>query len=283
MPVKIVTDSTSDITPQIAKELEICVMPLYVNFGNNEVYRDGVDLSPEEFYRKLTTCKRLPTTSTVSPSEFSQVCDRLAEQTDEVLAILLSSKLSATYDMALQGKELMKTKNRRVRVEVIDSQLMCMALGLVAIAAAKEAQKGASLDQVIAVANSVRSRMRIRMAFDTLEYVRKGGRIGAAQAFLGTMLDLKPILTLKDGITTPVTRERTRAKAIEHLRRFATSFTNVEEMALAYTTTPEDTAALIQKLDSTFPKERVYISTIGAVMGTHLGPGALGIAVLEGK
>ena len=283
MPVKIVTDSTSDIPPQIAKELEICVMPLYVNFGNNEVYRDGVDLSPEEFYRKLTTSKRLPTTSTVLPSEFSQIFDRLAEQTDEVLAILLSSKLSATYDMALQGKELMKTKNRRVRVEVIDSQLMCMALGLVAIAAAKEAQKGASLDQVIAVANSVRSRMRIRMAFDTLEYVRKGGRIGAAQAFLGTMLDLKPILTLKDGITTPVTRERTRAKAIEHLRRFATSFTNVEEMALAYTTTPEDTAALIQKLDSTFPKERVYVSTISAVVGTHLGPGALGIAVLEGK
>jgi DegV family protein with EDD domain len=158
-----------------------------------------------------------------------------------------------------------------------------MALGLVVIAAAKEAQKGASLDQVIAVANSVRSRMRIRMAFDTLEYVRKGGRIGAAQAFLGTMLDLKPILTLKDGITTPVTRERTRAKAIEHLRRFATSFTNVEEMALAYTTTPEDIAALIQKMDSTFPKERVYISTISAVVGTHLGPGALGIAVLEGK
>lgn len=283
MPVKIVTDSTSDIPPQMAKELEICVMPLYVNFGNNEVYRDGVDLSPEEFYRKLTTSKRLPTTSTVLPSEFSQIFDRLAEQTDEVLAILLSSKLSATYDMALQGKELMKTKNRRVRVEVIDSQLMCMALGLVAIAAAKEAQKGASLDQVIAVANSVRSRMRIRMTFDTLEYVRKGGRIGAAQAFLGTMLDLKPILTLKDGITTPVTRERTRAKAIEHLRRFATSFTNVEEMALAYTTTPEDTAALIQKLDSTFPKERVYVSTISAVVGTHLGPGALGIAVLEGK
>jgi len=283
MPVKIVTDSTSDIPPQMAKELEICVMPLYVNFGNNEVYRDGVDLSPEEFYRKLTTSKRLPTTSTVLPSEFSQIFDRLAEQTDEVLAILLSSKLSATYDMALQGKELMKTKNRRVRVEVIDSQLMCMALGLVAIAAAKEAQKGASLDQVIAVANSVRSRMRIRMTFDTLEYVRKGGRIGAAQAFLGTMLDLKPILTLKDGITTPVTRERTRAKAIEHLRRFATSFTNIEEMALAYTTTPEDTAALIQKLDSTFPKERVYVSTISAVVGTHLGPGALGIAVLEGK
>ncbi len=283
MPVKIVTDSTSDIPPQIAKELEICVMPLYVNFGNNEVYRDGVDLSPEEFYRKLTTCKRLPTTSTVSPSEFSQICDGLAEQTDEVLAILLSSKLSATYDVALQGKELMKTKNRRVRVEVIDSQLMCMALGLVVIAAAKEAQKGASLDQVIAVANSVRSRMRIRMAFDTLEYVRKGGRIGAAQSFLGTMLDLKPILTLKDGITTPVTRERTRAKAIEHLRRFATSFTNVEEMALAYTTTPEDIAALIQKLDSTFPKERVYVSTISAVVGTHLGPGALGVAVLEGK
>jgi len=121
------------------------------------------------------------------------------------------------------------------------------------------------------------------MAFDTLEYVRRGGRIGAARAFLGTLLNIKPILTIRDGVTTPVARERTRAKAVEHLRRFAAGFTNIKEMAVEYTTTPEEAVALAQSLDPVFPKERIYISSIGAVMGTHLGPGALGVAILEGE
>jgi DegV family protein with EDD domain len=280
MTVKIVTDSTSDIPPQLAAQLGICVVPLHVHFGN-EVYRDGVDLSSEEFYKRLVVSKRLPTTSTVSPIDFAQVCDVLADQTDEILAILISSKLSATYDVAVQGRDLMKAKN--CRVEVLDSQLICMALGLMVIAAAKEAQKGATLDQVIARTNDVNSRIHVRMAFDTLEYVRRGGRIGAAQALLGNLLHFKPILTLKDGLTTPVTRERTRPKAIEHLLNFATSFSNVEDMAVASTTTPEDIEQMIDSLGATFPKERIYVSTIGSVMGTHLGPGAIGVAVVEGK
>ena len=280
MTVKIVTDSTSDIPPQLAAQLGICVIPLHVHFGN-EVYRDGVDLSNEEFYKRLIVSKRRPTTSTVSPSDFAQVCDALADQTDEILAILISSKLSATYDVALQGRDLIKAKN--CRVEVLDSQLICMALGLIVVAAAKEAQKGANLDQVIARTNDVRSRIHVRMAFDTLEYVRRGGRIGAAQALLGNLLHFKPILTLKDGLATPVTRERTRPKAIEYLLNFATSFANVEDMAVASTTTPEDIEQMIDNLDATFPKERIYVSTIGSVMGTHLGPGAIGVAVVEGK
>ena len=123
----------------------------------------------------------------------------------------------------------------------------------------------------------------MRVAFDTLEYVRRGGRIGAAQALIGTLLKFKPILTIKDGITTPVGRERTRARAIEHLLRFATSFANIREMAVEYTTTPDEASALAEQLGSVFPKERIYISTIGSVMGTHLGPGALGIALMEGE
>jgi DegV family protein with EDD domain len=280
MTVKVVTDSTSDISPQLAKQLGICVMPLHVHFGN-ERYRDGIDLPADEFYKRLVVAKRLPTTSTVSPSDFAQLCDTLAERTNEILAISISSKLSATYDVALQGRDLVKAKN--CRIEVIDSQLICMALGLIVVAAAKEAQRGSSLDQVIAVTNDVRSRIHVRMAFDTLEYVRRGGRIGAAQALLGNLLHFKPILTLKDGTATPVTRERTRAKAIEHLLQFATGFSNIEDMAFASTTTPEDIEQMIDNLGGTFPKERIYISTIGPVMGTHLGPGAIGVAIVEGK
>ena len=278
MTVKIVTDSTADIPPQVAKELGIWVVPLYVHFGS-EVYRDGVDLSAVEFYQKLKASKSLPTTASVSPNEFAQVCDRLAEQTDEILAIVISSKMSSTYDVVLQGKELRKRKD--CRVEVIDSQLVLMALGLIVIAAAKEAQAGANLDQISDMVRRAIPKVHARMAFNTLDYLRKGGRIGAAQALLGTLLSFKPILTIKDGIATPVARERTWAKAVEHLRRFAIGFTNIREMAVAYTTVPEEAAALAQYLNRMFPKERVYISTVGAVTGTHLGPGALGVGVLE--
>jgi len=278
MPVRIITDSTADIPPQVAAEYGIRVMPLYVHFGN-EVYRDGIDLKPDEFYPRLVANKTLPTTSTVAPVEFAQMCDELSKETNEILAITLSSKLSATYDVALQGRDLRKDK--KCRVEVLDSKLFSMALGLVVIGAARRAREGASLDDVVESAKGLYSRIHVRMTFDTLEYVRKGGRIGAAEAFMGRLLDVKPILTLKDGMATPVVRRRTRAKAIEYLRKFAASFDSIAELAVAYTTTPEDAVGLINDLDDVFPKERVYLSVIGPVLGTHLGPGALGIAVVE--
>ena len=278
MPVRIITDSTADLPPQVAAEFGIRVMPLYVHFGN-EVYRDGIDLTAEDFYPKLVANKSLPTTSTVAPVEFAKICDELSKDTDEILAITLSSKLSATYDVALQGRELRKDK--KCRVEVLDSKLFSMALGLVVIGAAKRAKEGVGLDNVVDFAKGLYSRIHVRMAFDTLEYVRKGGRIGAAEAFMGRMLDVKPILTLKDGMATPVVRRRTRAKAIEYLRKFAAGFDNIAELAVAYTTKPEDALGLVNDLDDVFPKERTYLSVIGPVLGTHLGPGALGIAVVE--
>jgi DegV family protein with EDD domain len=280
MPVRIITDSTADIPPQVAAELGIRVMPLYVHFGN-QVYRDGVDLTPEDFYRKLVANKTLPTTSTVAPVEFAQICDELSKETDEILAVTVSSKLSATYDVALQGRDLRKDK--KCRVEVLDSKLFCMALGLVVIGAARRAREGATLDNVLESAKGLYSRIHVRMAFDTLEYMRKGGRIGAAEAFMGRMLDVKPILTLKDGMAMPVLRRRTRAKAVEYLRKFAASFDTIAELAVAYTTTPEDAVGLVNDLDDIFPKERIYLSVIGPVVGTHLGPGALGMAVVEAE
>jgi len=278
MSVKLITDSTADIPSDIARALGIRVVPLYVRFGE-EVYRDGVDLSPEDFYRKLVASKTLPTTSTVSAGEFASVYDDVARDTDEILCIVISSELSATYQAALQGRELMETKS--CRVEVTDSRLLVMALGLVVIAAAREAQRGTGLDEVMRVAHSAISRVRVRMVFDTLEYARKGGRIGRAQAFLGSLLSLKPVLTVSDGVAVPVARERTRSKAIEHLRRFAVSCGRIEDMAVEYTTTAEEAVALAESLDPVFPRERSHVSCIGAVMGTHLGPGALGVAVLK--
>ncbi|MCX6000683.1 MAG: DegV family EDD domain-containing protein, partial [Chloroflexi bacterium] len=161
--MKIITDSTADIPPQVADKLGIHVVPLYVHFGS-EVYRDGVDLSPAEFYAKLAASKTLPTTSTISPGEFAQIYDTLAEQTDEILAIVLSAELSATHEAALQGRNLRQKTN--CRVEVIDSRLVTIAMGLVVIAAAKQAAEGAGIDRVMNTVRHDIAKVQIRVAFD---------------------------------------------------------------------------------------------------------------------
>ncbi len=276
MAVRIVTDSTSDLTPEISSDLGITVVPLYIHFGT-ETYRDGVDLTTEEFYQRLASSKTLPTTAVPGSMVFAQVYDELAQEADEILVIALSSKLSLTYETELQATKLMARKSR---VEVIDSQAGCMALGLIAIAAAKAAKAGANLDQVLNLTRRNISRTKIHFAFDTLEYLRKGGRIGAAQAFLGSMLKINPILTLKDGEAHPVAKPRSRSKAIESLYLFAMSHSNIEEMAIEDATTPDEVEMLAERLASRFPKERIYRTKVSPVVGTHVGPHVLAVAVL---
>lgn len=279
MTVKIVTDSTSDLTPGMAAELGITVVPLYIHFGE-ETYRDGVDLSTEDFYRKLVQSKVLPTTSTTSPATFADVYDKLAQETGEILVITLSAKYSETYGVALQGKDL---KQSRARVEVIDSATAIMGLGLLCIAAAKAASAGARLDDVVRLTRRNMQRSDVRMAFDTLEYLKRGGRIGNSQAFMGSILRINPILTIKNGTTEAVARTRSRAKAIEHLYNFALSFSNIEEMAIEDATTPDEVEALAERLSARFPKERIYRAKVSPVVGTHVGPHVLAVAVLGDK
>jgi DegV family protein with EDD domain len=280
MAVKIVTDSTSDLTPEIASGLGITVVPLNVHFSTDigtETYRDGVDLKAEDFYRRLEQNKTLPTTSAPAPGIFAAVYDKLAQETDEILAITISSKLSATYKAALDAKELMQSK---ARLEIIDSMSAMVGLGLIVISAAKAAKAGAGLDEVIDVVRSSMGRVDFRLAFDTLEYLRKGGRIGKAQAFLGSALKVNPILTIKDGLTEGVTRVRCRAKAVDHLCDFAMSFPDIEEVAIEDATTPDEANILAERLGSRFPSERIYWMKVGPVIGTHVGPHVLGVGVL---
>lgn len=170
MVVKVVTDSTSDLTPEIANELGITVVPLNVHFGS-ETYRDGIDLTTEDFYRRLSQCNTLPTTSAPAPGTFAEVYDKLSEETDEILVITISSKLSATYEAASEGKGLTKSK---ARIEIIDSLWAIGALGLIVISAAKAARAGASLDDTIDVARRSMKSVDLRVAFDTLEYLKRG-------------------------------------------------------------------------------------------------------------
>jgi len=277
--VRIVTDSVSDLPPKVAEELGITVIPLNVHFGT-ETYRDGIDLTAEQFYKKLAQSKILPVTSVPSPGTFAEVYDRLAEETDEILVIAISSQLSATYEVALQSIGLMK---RECRVEVVDSQWAVMAQGFITMSAARAAQSGASLDEVMAVTRRNIPRVDFRAAFDTLEYLRRGGRIGRAQAFLGSMLRVNPIITLKDGVVEPAGRTRSRAKAIDHLYDFAQSYSHIEEMAVEDTACPDEAEALVKRLSAKFPKERIYRSKMTPVIGTHTGPGLLLVAVLGDK
>ena len=279
MAVKIVTDSVADLPAQVVNELGITIVPLHVRFGT-EVYRDGVDLTAEQFYDRLVHSKILPVTSVPSPGSFAEVYDKLAEEADEILAIILSSKLSGTYEVALQSIGLMK---RKCRVEVVDSQWAVMAQGFIVMKAAEAAKTGASLDEVIDVAQKTIPRVDMHAAFDTLEYLKRGGRIGKAQAFLGSMLRVNPLITLRDGVVEPAGRTRSRAKAIDHLYNFAVSYSHIEEMAVEDAACPDDAELLIERLGSKFPKERIYRSKTTPVIGTHTGPGLLLVAVLGDK
>ncbi len=279
MTVKIVTDTIADLPSGVIKELGITVIPLVVRFGE-QVYRDGIDLTSEQFYEKLKESKTLPVTSVPSPGTFAEVYDRLAEETDEILAIIVSSKLSGTYEVALQSVGLMK---RKCRVEVIDSGWATMAQGFIVMEAAKAAQAEASLDEVVEIARKTIPRVDFLSTFDTLEYLRRGGRIGKAQAFLGSVLKVNPLITLRDGVVEPAGRMRSRAQAVDRLYDFVMGYSHIEAMAVEDTACPDEAEALVERLSAKFPKESIYRSKMTPAIGTHTGPGLLLVAVFGDK
>jgi DegV family protein with EDD domain len=276
--VKIVTDSASDLPPQITKDLGITVIPLNIHFGI-QTFKDGVDLTAEEFYRKLENSSTLPKTSTPSAGLFAEVFDKLAMETHEIISIFISRKLSTTYEAALQGMKLMKKK---CQVEVIDSTLGIMGQGLLVIEAAKKALAGARVNEITDMVVRTIPRIHIRATLDTLKYLVKGGRIGKAQGLLATMLRINPILGLRNGEASPFARVRSRTKAIEWLYQFATSYNKVKALAVEYGNNMTEAAALAKRIASIFPKTPLYISNVNPVIGTHAGPSILSVTVLEG-
>ena len=279
MAVKIVTDSLSDITSDLAEELGITVIPLTVLFGH-ESFLDRVTITTDEFYYRLTHNTTWPTTTQPPPGDFVNVYNKLAEETDEILVVTLSTKLSGTYESALNAKSLVEKK---CRIEVIDSQTVAMGLGLIVIAAAKVAQTGAKLDELTALVRRAMTRSNFIAYFDTLKYLAKGGRIGKAQGLLGAVLSVKPVLTVKDGEMSPLTRLRSRTAGMDYLYNFVAGFSHIEELAVEHATTPDDADRLVERLSSLFPKERIYRSTISPVVGTYAGPGAMAVVVLESE
>ncbi len=279
MAVKIITDSTSDITSDLAQKLGVTVVPLTVSFGH-ESFLDRVEISTDEFYRRLSQENIFPTTTQPAPGAFADVYNKLVEETDEILVIVISGKLSGTYQSATNAKNMV---SKKCRIEVIDSLKVAMGLGLIVIAAAQAAKDGASLDKVMEVVNKRIPRSHSIFYFETLKYLAKGGRIGKAQGFLGAMLSIKPILTVKDGEIAPLTRVRSKAAGMEYIHNFVAGFPHIDELAVEHCTTPDDADKLAELLSSFIPKERIYRSTVSPVLGTYAGPNALAVTVLEAE
>ena len=277
MTVKIVTDTLSDITGDLAEELGITVVPLYVRFGE-QVYRDRVEITSDEFYRRLVSEDILPSTTQPTPNDFIEVYNKLAEETDEILVIVVSSKLSGTLQSAQQAKESIKG---RCRIEIVDSLAVAMTEGLIVIAAAKAVQNGASFDEATDLARKLVPRSHLIAYFDTLKYLAKGGRIGKAQGLLGSMLSVKPILTMREGEMAPLTRVRSLNAGLDYLYNSVTSASSIEGLAVEHATTPDVADQLIERLGAVFPKERIYRSVISPVIGTYAGPNALALSILE--
>jgi DegV family protein with EDD domain len=277
MTVRIVTDSTADIPPSIAEALDISTVPVYVRFGR-QVYRDIIDISHDELYSRLAADSVHPTTSQPSPSDFADVYRRLLQPGDEIVSLHVSAKLSGTYNAALQGRELVEGS----RIEVFDSGSLSMGLGLTVMAAARLAKAGQGLAAVLAEVRAAISQSRAFGLLDSLKYLARGGRVGKAHALVGGLLNVKPLLVLKDGELHPSGLAHNRRRGIDRLFDCVKNAPGLREAAVVYSTAPDEAQALKERLAAVIDKSRIYISQLGPALGVHGGPGTLLVA-LRGK
>jgi DegV family protein with EDD domain len=277
-PVKIVTDSTADLPPDVVENLNITVLPLTIHLGQKTL-RDGIDVTPADFVTRLSRTPTPPTTSPPTLRQFEETFTELTKAGNEVVAIHLSSKLSQTFRLATRAAMPLLGRSK---IAVIDSQLITVGLGMLVTAAARAAAQGGSLDEVVRLVRGMIPRIYIGFFVETLDYLERGGRIGKAQALLGTMLNIKPLLILEDGEIVALEKVRTRAKAIEKLVEFITEFTRIEKMVILHGNTPADVAALIEQTNLVLPNLDISVDHYGPVTAAHLGTDALGVVVYEG-
>ena len=276
MTVRIVTDSGSDIPPEVAQKLGISIVPLTVSFGK-EVYREGVDISAEEFYSRLVHSKELPRTSQPSVGSFIDVYETLAQQDNDIISIHFSNKLSGTYNAALLAKEAVRGN---CHIEVVDSESVSMGLGLTVIAAAKALRDGVTFKEAMDIVHRNISRVHLVALLQTLEYLEKGGRLGKGRALLGSLLHVKPLIVVREGEVQPFGLARTTKGALQRLYDFVNALLHIRGLSIMYTTVSKEVEILAKLLDAIFPLDRIIVTQVGSTLGTHTGPGTIGVAAL---
>jgi DegV family protein with EDD domain len=276
--VAIVTDSSPYIPDDLLHENNIHVVPLTVIWGEENFY-DGVDIKPQEFYQRLETAKVMPSTSQPSVADFEVLFRSLHNQGYEILAILISEDLSGTISSATQAKKLIP----EATIEIINSKTLAMALGFIVLAAARAAKAGASLDECKRIAETARENCGVIFVLDTLEFLHRGGRIGGAKRFVGTLLNVKPVLAIEEGLVVPLDSVRTQKKALERIVELIDERTRGSQkihLATLHANNPETAQFVLdQAIARIKPVEQVF-SEVSPVIGTHAGPGAVGLAYL---
>ena len=270
--VAIVTDSTADLPPQLASARSIAVVPLTLNFDGRSLL-DGVDITPGEFYRKLPHVTTHPTTSQPSPGRFAETYNSLLADHDAIVSIHISEKLSGTFDSAKQAADMTDPQ----RVHVVDSQVVSMSLGLVVLGAASLAAKGEDAQAIVDKVESIRPLVQTYFSVATLEFLRRGGRIGRASSMLGSVLQVKPVLCVRDGVVTPLERVRTFERALNRIIELARAVDRGKGICavVGHAGAEADAERVGKALEPV--AETLMIQPLGPVVGAHGGPGVVGV------
>jgi DegV family protein with EDD domain len=274
--IVVITDSSASLPDRIMEGLDLRVIPLWL-IWDNETFQDGVDILPQAFYSRLRNSSTLPSSTQPSVQEFVdffQVCKKDAEA---IVCVLASSKISGTVDSALSAKELVPD----LTIRVIDSAFSAMGQGFIAVAAARAAAAGQSINEVVLTAERMRDAVNLLFVVDTLEYLHKGGRIGGAKWLLGTALNIKPLLHFKDGLITSLSQTRTKKKGVLELLDIAEERLGegrMVEAAVVHVDCLDEGKQLMEMVKERFNPSNIYISDVSPVVGTHVGPGGLGLA-----
>ncbi len=271
--IKIVTDSASDLAPDMAERHDISVVPLTIRFGDTELL-DRRDLTPDQFWSRCASSSVLPETAAPSPGAFQQTFEQAAaDGYDGIVCICLSSALSATFQSATAGAQAM---GDAIPMRVIDSRSITMGQGLMALSAARLSAEGKGLEDVAGLVQELISRTRVYGALDTLENLKKGGRIGGASAFLGSLLSIKPIIVVRDGVVEAESRQRTRTRSLRYLVDKVQQQGTIEHLCVLSAAAP-DIEDLLSMLAEVFPREDMIQGDVGPVIGAHSGPGTVGV------
>jgi len=278
MNVRVVTDSGADLPFEVVEALSIAVVPLVVLFGD-EVLRDGIELTTDQFFERIVTSPVHPSTSQPSAGAFQEAFEGLVGQTDAIVAVLVGAKFSGTVAAAMLARDCVTAP---CRIEIVDSEGASLGLGFAVAAAARAAKAGASVEEVIAAAESVVRRQHTLAMLDTLEYARRGGRLSRVEALLGNLLHVKPILSIKTEVR-PLSRARTRAAGLKRMFDLAMAYPRIEEVGVMHATTAEDAGMLAGWVRERLPDVPIHIARLGPALGAHGGPGIMAMTVVEGE